>query len=328
MLASWERGQTLDLIPELHKLTMTIAARTLLGIDIRGKFGEVARCLQTVLVDFLARFRAAVPVPYWVPTPRNLRLKSAIRRLDRILQDLIDQRRASGNWGGDFLSILMQARDEDDGQGASDRQIRDEVMTLFVAGHETTANALGWTWYLLGLHPQIREQVQGEVRGVLGDRLPTAADLPRLVLCERVIREAMRLFPPAYIIGRRPLEDITVGGHLLPAGTNVLMSQWIVHRDERWYDDPLRFAPERWEGGLASSLPKYAYFPFGGGPRVCIGNIFAMFEATLILAMMAQRFSLELVSPLPDPAADTPYSIKLQPAVTLRPAQPISVRLS
>jgi cytochrome P450 len=336
MLGGWRAGETIELAPELHKLTMTIAARSLLGIEISGQFGEVASCLQTVLHDFLARFRAAIPTPYWLPTPRNLRLKRAIRRLDAILQELVDERRASNSnaggglrgWGNDFLSILMQARDEDDGTGASDKQLRDEVMTLFVAGHETTANALGWTLYLLGLHPEIQRQVRDEVRTVLGERTPTAADLPRLALCERVIRESMRLFPPAYVIGRRPLEDITIGGHFIAAGTNVLMSQWIVHRDERWYDEPLRFWPDRWADGLANRLPKYAYFPFGGGPRVCIGNTFAMFEATLILALIAQRFTLELVSPDRTGAtAQNPYPISLHPAVTLRPGEPICVRL-
>ena len=328
MLSEWRAGETIELAPELHRLTMTIAARTLLGVDISGQFGEVAQCLLTVLHDFLARFRSAIPTPYWLPTPRNLRLKRAIRRLDAILQKLIEERRASGNWGTDFLSILMQAKSEDDGTGATDRQLRDEVMTLFVAGHETTANALGWTCYLLGMHPEIQARVREEVRGVLGDQPPTAADLPKLALCERVIRESMRLFPPAYVIGRRPLEDITIGGHFIAAKTNVLMSQWIVHRDERWYDDPLRFHPDRWEGGLANRLPKYAYFPFGGGPRVCIGNGFAMFEATLILAMIAQRFTLELVSPDRTSATpDNPYPISIRPAVTLRPGEPIRVRL-
>jgi cytochrome P450 len=329
MLGEWRAGETIEIAPALHKLTMTIAARTLFGIDISGQFGDVAECLLTVLHDFLARFRAAVPTPYWLPTPRNLRLKRAVRRLDAILQKLIDERRASNDWGADFLSILMQAKSEDDGQGATDRQLRDEVMTLFVAGHETTANALGWTLYLLGMHPEIQRRVREEVREVLGERAPTAGDLPKLVLCERVLRESMRLFPPAYVIGRRPLEDITIGGHFIPKGMNVLMSQWIVHRDERWYDEPLRFQPDRWANGLANRLPKYAYFPFGGGPRVCIGNAFANVESTLILATMLQRFEMELVNPEPtrERSAEIPYPIALRPAVTLRPAEPIRVRL-
>jgi cytochrome P450 len=253
-----------------------------------------------------------------MPTPRNIGLKRTIRRLDQILQQLINERRAAGAGGSDLLSLLLEARDEDDGQGISDRQIRDEVMTMFLAGHETTANALAWTWYLLGQHPEIQARVQDEARAVLGGRLATAADVPRLVYCDQVVREALRLYPPAYLVGRRALADITIGEHFIPAGTNVLMSQWIVHRDVRWFADPLRFDPDRWADGSLGDLPKYAYFPFGGGPRVCIGNTFAMFEATLILATIAQQARLELVSPA---------SIRIQPAVTLRPAEPIEMRV-
>jgi cytochrome P450 len=273
------------------------------------------------MYDFLARFGAGVPLPDWVPTPRNLRLKRTIARLDRIIQRLIDERRstAGGAAGGDFLSLLLHARDEESGQGISDRQIRDEVMTMFLAGHETTANALSWTWYLLGKHPAIQTRVQEEVRGILGNNRPTAADIPRLTFCEQVIREAMRLYPPAYVIGRRPIEDIEIGGHFIPAGTNVLMSQWIVHRDPRWFDEPLQFNPDRWSENRAAALPKYAYFPFGGGPRTCIGSTFAMFEAPLVLATIAQRYTLQLLPPGP---------IRIQPAVTLRPAEPIRMRVA
>jgi cytochrome P450 len=191
-------------------------------------------------------------------------------------------------------------------------------MTMFLAGHETTANALSWTWSLLGRHPEIQQRVQDEARAVIGGRQPTVADVGRLTFCEMVIRESMRLYPPAYVVGRRPAEDVTIGGHLIPAGTNVLMSQWIVHRDPRWFADALRFNPGRWADGFINSLPKYAYFPFGGGPRVCIGNTFAIFEATLVLAMMAERFTLELTNERP---------IRIQPAVTLRPGEPIMMRI-
>jgi cytochrome P450 len=318
LLAGWRDGDVVDIVPAMMELTMGIAARTLLGIDLGGRFDEVARCLEAVMWDFLARFGAAAPLPFWVPTPRNVRLKLTIRRLDRILQQLIDERRAAGAGGSDFLSLLLHARDEVDGHGITDRQIRDEVMTMFLAGHETTANALAWTWYLLGQHPEIQSRVEQESRRVLGGQAPTPAQVPQLVFCERVIRESLRLYPPAYVIGRRPLEDLTIGGHVIPAGTNVLMSQWIVHRDERWFDRPLEFDPDRWTEDRAARLPKYAYFPFGGGPRICIGNTFALFEATLALAMIAQRVALELVNPGP---------VRVLPAVTLRPGQPIPMRV-
>jgi cytochrome P450 len=318
LLDAWHDGEVHDAGPAMMWVAMTIAGRTLLGIDVGDRFREVSRCLEIVMHDFLARFGAAMPLPRWLPTPRNLRLKGAIQKLDGILQQLIDERRAAGARGGDFLSMLLNARDEEDGKGISDRQIRDEIMTMFLAGHETTANVLTWTWYLLATHPEIQHRVQSEAREVLGGRQPTAADIPRLTFCEQTIRESMRLYPPAYLVGRRPVEDITIGQHFIPAGTNVLMSQWIVHRDPRWFADPLRFDPDRWTDGLAGRLPKYAYFPFGGGPRVCIGNTFAMFEAPLILAMIAQRFTLELVTKGP---------IRIQPAVTLRPGQPIEMRV-
>jgi cytochrome P450 len=318
LLDRWRDGEVHDIVPAMMQLSMAIAGRTLLGIDVGDQFSEVARCLDAVMHDFLARFGAALPLPPWVPTPRNLRLKFTIRKLDRILQRLIDERRAAGAGGGDFLSLLLNAKDEEDGQGIADRQIRDEVMTMFLAGHETTANALAWTWLLLAQHPEIQQRVQDEARSVLGSRQPTAADIPKLAFCELVIRESMRLYPPAYVVGRRPIEDVTIGSHFIPAGTNVLMSQWVVHRDPRWYDAPEEFRPDRWEGDLLKRLPKFAYFPFGGGPRQCIGNAFALMEASLILATIAQKFRLRLVAS---------HQVEPLASITLRPRHGVRVTL-
>jgi cytochrome P450 len=317
MLSRWEEGRVVDFSAAMFRLTMTIGSQTLLGIDAGSRFREVAQCLETVLDDFLRRLGRPLVLPTWVPTPANLRLHRAIQHLDRILEQLIQQRRHE-EAGDDALSLLVRARDEVDGGGLSDRQLRDEVMTLFLAGHETTANALTWTWYLLSQHAEVQAAVRREAREVLGDAVPTAADVPHLKYTECVVREALRLYPPAYVIGRRPLTDITIGGHFIPAGTNVLMSQWIVHRDPRWFDDPLRFDPQRWADGLAGRIPKYAYFPFGGGPRVCIGNTFAMVEAVLVTAMIARQFVLT-------PAYAE--AVPLLPAVTLRPAVPIPLRI-
>ena len=319
MLSGWSTGQVHNLHQSLMQLTMTIAGRTLLGIDVGQQFRQLSRKLDDVMHDFLDRFHSALPLPQWLPTPRNVKLRRTVATLDAILQQLIDERRRAGTVGGDFLSILMHARDEVDGKGISDRQIRDEIMTMFLAGHETTANALSWTWYLLGQHPDLQRRLREEARSVLAGREPTPADIPKLVFCDQIIRESMRLYPPAYVVGRRPLADVTIGEHFIPKGTNILMSQWIVHRDPRWFDDPLNFHPDRWTSDLTQRLPKYAYFPFGGGPRLCIGNSFAMFEAPLILAMMAERFTLELVSDEP---------IRPLPAVTLRPGQPVMMRIS
>jgi cytochrome P450 len=191
-------------------------------------------------------------------------------------------------------------------------------MTMFLAGHETTANALSWMWLLLARHRPIQRQVQDEVRSVCGDRPPAAADVPHLPCCERVVKEALRLYPPAYVVGRRPLEDIEIGGHFVPRGMNVIMSQWVVQRDPRWYERPLDFDPDRWLPERSAHLPKFAYFPFGAGPRVCIGNTFAMIESVLILATIAQRFHLETIDNEP---------VRIRPAITLRPAGPISLRL-
>ena len=278
----------------------------------------MTQCLEALLHDFLARFRSPIYIPFWLPTPANLKLKRTVSRLDRIIHALIDERRKEGAGRGDLLSLLIQARDENDGSGMTDKQLRDEVMTLFLAGHETTANALTWAIYLLGEHPEIQAQAAEGVRGVLAGRPPIAADAPRLELCERIIREAMRLYPPAYVIGRRATEDCHVGRFPVPQGTNVLMSQWVVQRDPRWYERPADFLPQRWADGSLSKLPKYAYFPFGGGPRICVGAGFAMLEAVLVLSSILQHYELSAVNPGPVP---------LLPAVTLRPGVPIQMRI-
>jgi len=205
----------------------------------------------------------------------------------------IRQRRAQPSNRGDLLSLLLAARDEEGG-GMTDRQVRDEAMTLFLAGHETTALVLSWAWYLLAQHPEAEEKLAAEVRQVLGDRDPTVEDCPRLKYAEMVALEAMRLYPPAYVIGREAIVDCEIGGYRVRRGTTLLMSQWVVQRDARFFAEPERFRPERWGEDAIKSLPKFAYFPFGGGPRLCIGNTFAMMELVLVLAAIAQRFHFRL----------------------------------
>ena len=318
MLSGWSNSEQRDIGMDMLHLTMAIAGKTLLDVDVGSRYMEVAQLLEQVMYGFLDRMASPIPIPFWVPTPVHLRLKRAIARLDAILIEMIDERRRSGAKGGDLLSLLISARDEDDGSAMNNAQLRDEVMTMFLAGHETTANALTWTLFLLGQHPDIQQQLHDEASGLLHGRSPTAADALVLPLCERVVREGMRLYPPAFVVGRRPIEDITVGGHNMPRGTNVLMSQWVVQRDERWFERPEEFRPSRWEGDWQSRIPKYAYFPFGGGPRVCIGNTFAMQEAVLVLAMIVDRFELQPVTQPP---------VGLQPAVTLRPAVPVLMQV-
>lgn len=317
-VGSWRSGDVRNIHSEMMQLTMDIAGRTLLGVDATGEFRGVRESMEGVMHDFLARFGSPIPMPFWLPTPGNLRLRRHIRRLSGILQELIEQRRASSAAGGDFLSLLIRARDEGDGSGLSDKQLRDEVMTMFLAGHDTTANALAWTWWLLGQNPDVQQRLFAEVDGVLSGREATAADVPRLPLCENILRESMRLYPPAYVVGRRAMEDCTIGEYFIRKGTNVLMSSWVVHRDGRWYDRPDEFLPDRWASGLLTRIPKYAYFPFGGGPRACIGNNFAMLEGVLVIATMVQRVQLSAVTQAP---------IKLLPVVTLKPGQPLEMKV-
>ncbi len=249
--------------------------------------------------------------------PVNFRLWRAIGGLNQTVFRFIAERRASGEERDDLLSMLLHARDED-GSGMTDRQLRDEAMTLFMAGHETTANTLSWVFWLLSRHPDAEARLHAELDAVLGDRPPTFDDLPRLPFTEHVVTEALRLFPTVWLIGRESTEACRVADYAIPKRTTVYMSQWVVHRDPRWYDDPLAYKPERWADGLAKRLPRYAYFPFGGGPRVCIGNNFAMMEAVLLLATIGRRFRLSLA-----PDAD----VQPLPTMTLRPKHGVKMHV-
>ncbi len=316
-LDTWRDGEVRDLHTEMRKLTLAIAAKAFFGADGAGQSEAVGRALHDAMGTFSQRFFRIIPIPDSVPTLGNLRIRKAIRRLDAILYGLIHQRRAEGEQK-DLLSILLHARHESDGSGMTDKQLRDEAMTLFLAGHETTALALSWGWYLLAQHPEVVEKLQAELRRVLGGRTPAAADLPNLPYTEMVVQEVMRLYPPAYAIGRQAIRACTIGGYAVPAGGTILMSQWVVHRDPRYYEEPERFYPERWTDGLAKRLPRYAYFPFGGGQRVCIGNTFALMELPLVLATIAQRFRFSLP---PGPP------VFPKPQLTLQPNRPILLKL-
>jgi cytochrome P450 len=314
----WTNGQTRDVHADMMAITQAIVAKTLFDADVSDAAWEVGQALHVLTEDFSRRRARLLELPRWVPTPARRRNRAAIARLDRLVYQIIAKRRASGEDRGDLLSILLAARDADDGSRMTDQQVRDETMTLFLAGHETTAVSLSWTWYLLAQHPDVEAQLVDELRNVLGGRLPTVADLPRLRYTEMVVTESMRLYPPAFMLTRRVVEPFEVGGHRMAAETTLIMSQWVVQRDERWFETPQAFRPERWEHDLVKRLPRYAYFPFGGGPRLCIGNTFALMEATLLLATIAQRFRFTLVPG----ASVTPLL-----SVTLRPAHGIPMIL-
>ena len=312
LAASWREGETRDLSADMTRLTLEIIARSLFGAGLPEKVRDIGAALADVGKAFNRRLASFVVLPESVPTPANLRMRRAVRRLDAILYDLIKQRRQAGG-GHDLLSILLHARHEN-GDVMTDRQLRDEAMTLFLAGHDTTALTLSWGWQLLAQHPHVYDALQAELAAVLGGRSPMPADLPRLPYTERVVLEALRLYPAAYMMGRQAVAACELGGYRLAPGATVLMSQWVTHRDPRWFHDPERFDPDRWADGLARRLPHFAYFPFGGGPRVCIGNSFALMEAQLVLATLAQRGRFTL---LPGPP------VRPAPGITLKPERGI-----
>lgn len=309
VLDSWRIGETRDLHTEMKRLTLEIIAKTLFDADVANDAKDVGAALTVAWEEFSARLSTGMLIPVNLPTPGNLRLRNAIRRLDKIVDRVIAQRKNDGRSASDLLSMLLRATD-DDGSRLTDEQLRDEVKTLFVAGHETTALVLTWTCYLLSQHPQVEQKLRGELQQVLGSRHPTVAEIPRLRYTEMVIKESMRLFPVVWALPRVALNDCEIGGYHVPAGTSVTVSQWVTHRDARYFENPKEFQPERWSDDRARSLPKFAYFPFGGGPRHCLGHVMAMMEAILLLAAIVPRFRLTLVSN---------QTVKLCPSITLYP---------
>ncbi|MGH9836623.1 MAG: cytochrome P450 [Blastocatellia bacterium] len=311
MRDEWRDGETRDVAREMMRLTLAIAGKTLFDADVESEADEIGKALTTTFEMFN---RVTLPFSQFLerlPLPATKRFQKARERLDTTIYRIINERRASGEDRGDLLSMLIAARDiEGDGSGMTDEQLRDEAMTIFLAGHETTANALTWTWYLLSQHPEVEARFHAEVDEVLKGRLPSAEDFPRLRYTEMVLAESMRMYPPAWTIGRRALSDYSIGGYTIPARSILLMSQYVTHHDPRHFPEPFRFDPERWTPEAKESRPKFSYFPFGGGPRLCIGESFAWMEGALVLATMAQRWRLRLAPGHP---------VEMQPLVTLRP---------
>jgi len=309
MRRSWSEGAAFDVAEAMSGLTLSIVGKTLLDVDVGSQAAEVGAALTDVMRSFWLTMLPFADAIERLPFGRMHRGRLARERLDRIIYGMIADRRSRAREGGDLLSMLLAARDEEDGSAMTDRQIRDEAMTIFLAGHETTANALTWTWYLLSQSPEVEARLRDEVRGALGSRLPTMADVASLPFVEKVVTESMRLYPPAWMIGRRAIEPYTIDGFTAPARTIFVMSQWVMHRDGRFFADPLRFNPDRWSNEFKAALPKMAYFPFGGGPRNCIGEAFAWIELVLLVATISQQWSLRLVPGHP---------VVPQPLVTLR----------
>jgi cytochrome P450 len=294
MADGFRDGQVVELQAEMSALTLPIVVECLFGGDVTRYAAEVSELMSAVLDASNQRLNSALHLPSWVPTPRHIRERRALRRLDAIIHELIAARRAAPGGRRDLLSMLLSAVDADSGVRMSDQHLRDEMMTLFLAGHETTANALTWTWYLLSQNPSAEAALLDELDRVLGGRVPSLADLPNLPYTEMVVREALRLYPPAPGVAREPIEDVTIGGYVVPSGSLISVTSYVMHRDARFFPDPERFEPARFAPGWEQRLPRYAYLPFGGGPRVCIGISFAMMEARLILAAVAQRWRMTL----------------------------------
>ena len=308
MLLTWRNGESRDIHQEMMQLTLKIVVRALFNVESQ-EVGAISVAMNVLMRSSVGIRLLLPPAARFLPTPGMIEFRRAIRQLDAIVYRIIAERRNNETDTGDLLSMLMQARDEDGGR-MNDKQLRDEVMTFLLAGHETTALALSWSWHLLAQNPQAESQLHEELDRVLGGRTPEFSDLRNLTYTERVIKESLRLYPPAWSLARTVVKDFDIAGYRIPSGANVVMSTWIMHHDPRYFPDPQKFDPDRWLPERSQRLPRFAYFPFGGGPRQCIGNSFAMMEATLLLATIAQRVRL---------CATSNDEIVPVPSFTLRP---------
>ncbi len=308
-IAEWQPSQTRDIGHDMMALTLDIVIKTLFGEQLTPKEREdIGRAVDIGQQQVGQAFKTIFRAPDWLPTPARRRGEWATQTINAVIARFIARYRQTGQDRGDLLSMMLATVDESGGM--SDALARDEAFTLIVAGHETTANTLTWAWYLLSQHPQVEAALHAELDATLGGRAPSFDDLPRLPFTEAVVKETLRLYPAAYVTAREPQEDVRIGDYPAPKDSTVLISPYVTQRDPRWFDAPEQFKPERWLGDLEKRLPKFAYFPFGGGPRICIGNAFALMEARLILATIAQCFRLTLAPG---------HRVTVDPLVTLRP---------
>ena len=313
----WRAGETRNIAEEMMKLTLEVAVRTLFGTSLAGDSDSIGKAMTFLMRYYLRRGRSPWRVPASWPTPANRRARREVEYMDSLIYRIIFDRKKDTQPRNDLLSLLMSAMHED-GSQMSERQVRDESMTLFVAGHETTALSLMWTWYLLGENPAAEARLHEELRTVLAGRPAEVSDLEKLPYLNAVIHESLRLYPPAYMMARMSVETVNLGGYEIPPKSTLLASQWVMHRDARFYEQPEQFMPERWLDGLESRLPPGAYFPFGDGPRRCIGQGFAQLETALVIAAIAQKFRFRLKKGFP---------VIPEPLVTLRPKYGIEMTI-
>lgn len=320
MIERWQQdfkpGQQFNLYPEMTVLTLDVVGQTLFTLSMAEVGPKVGPAIDVAAVFAYQRERTPVRIPMGIPTPAHVKFKHAMDEVDDLLYGIIRDRRASSAEYDDLMAMLLAARDEATGEGMDDKQLRDEIITIFGAGHDTTANALSWIWYLLAMHPEVLKKLQDEVDTVLGDRSPSAADLPNLPYTLQVFEEAMRLYPPSPAVPREALEETTIGGYHIPDGAKVLLNIISIHRNPAFWPEPEKFKPERFAPGVNEKRHRFAFMPFGGGPRQCIGNNFALMEGHLLLALMAQHVELKLV-----PGQD----VKREIAITMRPRHGLQV---
>jgi cytochrome P450 len=316
-MRDWHGGETRNIAEEMMKLTLEVAVRTLFGTSLAGDSDTIGKAMTFLMRHYLRRARTPWRVPESWPTPANRRARREVEYMDSLIYGIISDRKKDTQPRNDLLSLLMAAM-HDDGSQMTERQVRDESMTLFVAGHETTALSLAWTWYLLGENPAAEARLHEELSAVLGGRPAVVSDLEKLSYLNAVVHESLRLYPPAFIMARMNVETVSVGGYEIPPRSTLLASQWVMHRDARFFEQPEQFIPERWLDGLESRLPAGAYFPFGDGPRRCIGQGFAQLETALVIAAIAQKFSFRLKKGFP---------VVPEPLVTLRPKYGIEMTI-
>jgi cytochrome P450 len=309
-------GSRVNMTLEMNKIALMVVSTALFQSDVKTEIAGINQSMVFLLDKVIERIRHPFKLPLWVPTPGNWQEKQAIQQLEQVIYRMIEKRRKSTIHTGDLLDMLMEVQDEDTGERMSDQQLRDEVMTIFLAGHETTAVAMGYLWLLLAENPEIDARLQTHLQEVLQGKSPAFEDLKKLGFLKNIIDETMRIYPPVYAVERYALADDEIGGFRIPKGTNVIISPYAIQRDETWWENPTKFDPDRWNTEAVQNLPRYAYFPFGGGPRLCIGEQFAIYEMLIIIGILRQKFSF---------SKPIDYKLSLDPLVTLRASENIEL---